>query len=645
MPSQQFLDLLADPKANTIYLLTLTGYDPALGSVRSFYHGDAGALGHYVSGPGDSPANTIFEPTIDEIAWIEDLFGPDGEPGGRTAPAEIRVRLKNLDGRYDFYRTIDWRTATLRVGGSSAAGAPWALAEFVVVLEGHGPGGPAGVEQDEQQVTLVFRDAQYLLDRDVQENLYAGTGGLEGGPSLKDKRKPKLGGIGRNLTPDFLGQLPTAAGAFLPAFRFHDGAVEAFDAAVHRFWIAGVPIEHDASFPPAAGKWHLDATNGVAWFNGALTGEVTMDAWGAAGVATLADAVRYVGACCGFADPADMDTAALAQADIDQPATVGFWRPEGGNALDLLDELCGPLLFTFGVTLAGLLTLAQFKAPQGAPLLYLGDQQIAEPGMPRQSTTPPVWRQFLGYRRCLTLQDPGRLALVYTNAVTNGTFAVDANWTKGTGWTIAAGTANGAAGSASSLTQDLTLAVGQEYSITVDATRSAGSFTVKMEGVALLDANGVASVAATGPVRRDFVAQGSLNQTLEFAKDAAFAGTIDNVVVLPARAEFVNVEYRTAKAEDAAIKTAIAQAGEDRRDTALDDPAAAADEAQRQFDLRSVAREVYTPTCFVHPLSLVLGQELNIAYPRHGLDAGKDFILMGRRASLPGKRVEITVWG
>lgn len=58
-----------------------------------------------------------------------------------------------------------------------------------------------------------------------------------------------------------------------------------------------------------------------------------------------------------------------------------------------------------------------------------------------------------------------------------------------------------------------------------------------------------------------------------------------------------------------------------------------------------MAREVYTPTCFVHPLSLVLGQELNIAYPRHGLDAGKDFILMGRRASLPGKRVEITVWG
>lgn len=170
-----------------------------------------------------------------------------------------------------------------------------------------------------------------------------------------------------------------------------------------------------------------------------------MDAWGAAGVATLADAVRYVGVLRlrrsgghGHRGPGPGRY---------RPARHGgVLAARGGNALDLLDELCGPLLFTFGVTLAGLLTLAQFKAPQGAPLLYLGDQQIAEPGMPRQSTTPPVWRQFLGYRRCLTLQDPGRLALVYTNAVTNGTFAVDANWTKGTGWTIAAGTANGAAG-------------------------------------------------------------------------------------------------------------------------------------------------------------------------------------------------------
>lgn len=640
MASAKFLALLADPKANNVYLLTLTGYDPALATLRSFYHGDAGASGAYISGPDDTPANTIFEPTIEEIAWSEDLFGPDGEPGGRTAPAEIRVRLTNLDGRYDFYRTIDWRTATLRVGGDG-----FTLAEFEVVLQGHGPGGPAGVEQDEQQVTLTFRDAQYLLDKDVQENLYAGTGGLEGGPSLKDKRKPKLGGIGRNLTPDFLGHLPTATGTFLPAFRFHDGAVEAFDAAVHRFWIAGVPIEHDASFPPAAGKWHLDATNGVAWFNGALTGEVTMDAWGAAGVATLGDAVRYIGVCCGFADPAGMDTAAFTQADIDQPATVGFWRPEGGNALDLLDELCGPLLFSFGVTLAGLLTLAQFKGPQGAPVLTLGEHQIGQAGMPRQSTTPLVWRQFLGYRRCLTLQDPGRLALVYTNAVSTPTFATDTNWTKGTGWTISAGTANAAAGSASSLTQDLTLAVGQEYSITIDAVRSAGSFTVKMEGVTLVDANGGAAVAATGAVRRDFVAQGSLNQTLEFAKDSAFAGSVDNVIVLPARAEFVNVEYRTVKAEDAGIKTAIAQAGEDRRDTALDDPAAALAEAQRQFDLRKVAREIYTPSCFVHPLSLVLGQEMRIVYPRHGLAAGKDFILVGRRASLPSKRVDVTVYG
>lgn len=39
------------------------------------------------------------------------------------------------------------------------------------------------------------------------------------------------------------------------------------------------------------------------------------------------------------------------------------------------------------------------------------------------------------------------------NLLTNGSFAVDANWTKGTGWTIAAGKATHASGSAGNLTQ------------------------------------------------------------------------------------------------------------------------------------------------------------------------------------------------
>lgn len=632
MASQKYLDLLNDPSANTIYLLTLTGYDPVLGTSVTLYHCLPGSARGFVSAPGDSPANTIFVPDVEGVSWVEDLFGPDGEPGGRTAPAECRIRLVNTDGHLDHYQRIDWRRCTIVMGGDD-----FALGEFEPVFAGRGE----GVEQDEQRVTLLFRDDQYRLDRPVQDQLYAGTGGIEGGPPLQDKRLPILLGIGRNIAPDFLGHLPDGAGGFLPAWRFHDGAVQAYDAALHRFWMAGVPIEHAASFPPAAGKWHLDATTGTAWFNGAITGEVTLDALGQDGVATLGEAVRAIGVRCGFADPAEIDTAAFAQADTDLPAAIGLYLNAGENALDALDRICGPLGFAYRVDLAGKLTLAQFQGPQGTPALVLNEQQIAaDRGMPREHSAAPAWRQTIGYRRNWTLQSPDRLALVYTNPVSTPNFATDTDWSKGTGWTIGSGVATGAAGSASSLTQDLTLVAGQEYSITFDLTRSAGQVQVRMEGLDL-----GAPIAATGAYRRDFVAAGALNQTLEFAKDATFAGTIDNVIVLPSRAEFVQAEGLTAVVEDAAIKTAVELAGEDRRDTCLDDRADALAEATRQFALRNTRRDRYAPSCFIHPLRLALGQEINVAFPRHGLDEGKDFILVGRRVELPGKRVEVVLWG
>ena len=57
-----------------------------------------------------------------------------------------------------------------------------------------------------------------------------------------------------------------------------------------------------------------------------------------------------------------------------------------------------------------------------------------------------------------------------TELVTNGSFAVDANWTKGTGWTIGAGVASAASGTASDLEQSITLNPGAYFLLTADIT-------------------------------------------------------------------------------------------------------------------------------------------------------------------------------
>ncbi|EHM01428.1 hypothetical protein HMPREF9946_02167 [Acetobacteraceae bacterium AT-5844] len=46
----------------------------------------------------------------------------------------------------------------------------------------------------EGALSVPVRDASYLLERPLQQSVYAGTGGLEGGPDLKGRRKPRARG-------------------------------------------------------------------------------------------------------------------------------------------------------------------------------------------------------------------------------------------------------------------------------------------------------------------------------------------------------------------------------------------------------------------------------------------------------------------
>ena len=116
----------------------------------------------------------------------------------------------------------------------------------------------------------------------------------------------------------------------------------------------------------------------------------------------------------------------------------------------------------------------------------------------------------------------------FAEYVTNGAFGSDTGWTKGDGWTIAAGVADcdGSQAAASVLSQTLaiTLIEGQTYTLTyTTASVSAGTVTASVGGTA-----GTArSTSAT--FKETFVAGST--QLLEFTADADFVGTIDNVTV------------------------------------------------------------------------------------------------------------------
>lgn len=108
--------------------------------------------------------------------------------------------------------------------------------------------------------------------------------------------------------------------------------------------------------------------------------------------------------------------------------------------------------------------------------------------------------------------------------VANGDFATDTVWTKGAGWTIGSGvaTATGAISTALSQTAPSLLVAGQSYNITYTITRSVGTITPNIGGVA-----GVAR-SASGTYTETIVAGAA--QDISFTT-AGFTGTVDNVFV------------------------------------------------------------------------------------------------------------------
>lgn len=111
-------------------------------------------------------------------------------------------------------------------------------------------------------------------------------------------------------------------------------------------------------------------------------------------------------------------------------------------------------------------------------------------------------------------------------AVSNGTFATDTVWTKGTGWTIGAGvaTATGAISTAISQSSIITLVQGRSYAVTFTITASAGTLTPSIGGR-------VGTARNSSGTYTEIIIAGA-TQAIAFT-GAGFTGTLDNVSVKP----------------------------------------------------------------------------------------------------------------
>lgn len=115
---------------------------------------------------------------------------------------------------------------------------------------------------------------------------------------------------------------------------------------------------------------------------------------------------------------------------------------------------------------------------------------------------------------------------------TNGAFASDTGWTKGTGWTIAAGKADsdGTQTAVSDLSQNQTITAGVSYTLTYTVSSySAGTITGMLGGTA-----GTAR-SANGTYTEIIVCGAGEDPKLVMRASADFVGKIDDVSVIAAK--------------------------------------------------------------------------------------------------------------
>ena len=110
--------------------------------------------------------------------------------------------------------------------------------------------------------------------------------------------------------------------------------------------------------------------------------------------------------------------------------------------------------------------------------------------------------------------------------VTNGDFATDSDWSKGTGWTISGGTASFNGGADAAISQSSVVTSGTEYKVlfTISDLTTSGSLQLRFGSTGSVDK----TITKNGTYYFHLTADGT---TLYFRAISGFNGSIDNVSV------------------------------------------------------------------------------------------------------------------
>lgn len=376
-----------------VYLVEAVAATDAAGTLATLRWTSA-SLG-YATGPAETPANTVYDPCVQQVGYIERAVTVGA---ARVGYGELTLATSgHLDGLLNY--GFDGRAVTIRRGPVGAA----YPAGFPVVLR-------ATAEQPEfggLTMRLRLRDRLSELDRPLQTARYGGTNALPAGTDgtaddIKGQAKPRIYGAVKNAAPVLVNTSRLI-------YQIHDGALQAVGAVYDRgaALTAGTAYTSESDMQtnaPSAGQYRVWLAGGMFRLGSLPTGQVTADATEGAAAAN-----RYAGALIsriaqqmGIAagDVSAVDVSAL---DAAAPYELGVMLQGDETALGVLDRIAASVGAWYGFDRLGVLRLGRLAAPSGTPATDLTDISITSLERIAQGVLPS-WRAVVGWGRNETVQ-------------------------------------------------------------------------------------------------------------------------------------------------------------------------------------------------------------------------------------------------
>jgi hypothetical protein len=341
MTDEQYMDWLKNPAA--VRMVLIEAEVNVGGAEVTRYIG----CREYVTGPTESPANTVYLPLAKGgLAFTEQvsLIGEASLSGGD-------IELDNADGSLDSWLGDVWRNRRLRAWSGDPA---WPRADFRLRFD--------GIVDDigsssRDTINLVLRDKLQRLNTPISEAKLGGTS------QNKDAIIPIPFGECHNVTP-----LLTDAVALEYGFL---GAVEStFEVRTN-----GKPIA--VMLHNQAGRFNLTTDP----FSTTITASVQGDS-GAGYAPRIAPLVRRIATAYGKAGDrfieADLDVANLAAFDATHPQPVGLYVVDRTNQAQAIQQLAASVGAQAIMSATGQLRLVQITLPAtGVPVEIGPDQMLA----------------------------------------------------------------------------------------------------------------------------------------------------------------------------------------------------------------------------------------------------------------------------